>query len=78
MATEIGPPLVQYEDHDQAFTMFDIQVRQANLGNHFEASIETGGKVYTARHADRSQAIADVEAAVRHAHKTGQVVPGVW
>jgi hypothetical protein len=75
---EVGPPLVGFSDHDENFTMFDIKVEEANLGNHFVATIETGGKVFEARHASRSQAIADVEAYVRDAHKRGEVFPGIF
>jgi ABC-type enterochelin transport system substrate-binding protein len=75
---KIGPPVLSYSDHHENFTMFNVEVKEANLGNHYEAKIETSGKVFTARHASKSQAIADVNAAVREAHKRGEITPGKW
>jgi len=76
-----GPPVIGYEDHDTNFTMFDVQVRRANLDNHWEAQIivpGVNGKTFTARHAEKSQAIADVELSVRDAHRRGDIYPGVF
>lgn len=74
----MGPPLVPFSDHDENFTMFDVEVRRANLDNHWEASITTDGKTFTARNADRGQAIADVEVTVRNAHRNGEIFPGIF
>lgn len=75
---EVGPPVLAYPDHDQNFTMFDIKVEESNLGNHWIAKIEAGGKVFEARHASRTQAISDVERAARDAHTAGVIIPGVF
>lgn len=73
---KVGPPILGYADHHENFTMFKVDVRKANLGNHYEATIEADGKRFTARHQMQRQAIADVEAAAREAHKRGEIFPG--
>lgn len=77
MSQMLGP-MIGYEDHHENFTMFDVEVKRANLDNHWEASITTAGKTFTARHADKSMAIADVETTVREAHRKGEINPSVF
>ncbi len=76
--SKVGAPVYQFEDHDELYAQFHIDVNTDESSGQTVAVIEAGGKRFEARHSSRTQAISDVEAAVTEARKTGKIIPGIF